>query len=302
MLFLGTTFFGARYTADPSPTLAKDVKDIHIENGTFDQLFVSKNPDLVVEDGYDDWYYDTVLNADFDNNSIDAGNSGFSLKNTDYVAIKCREVGTFDWITIFTKKINTVDDFKIVHNDYFRKSNTNYEYMVVSVCNGIENTYVSKEITSKFDGLYICDKNNIYGTLFNMDTINSTKSVDSKTLKMLNSPYPSIVTNSVANYEEGSASGSFIKFNQDNNTLDIHGGIEYRTQLKDWLNNRKPKILKFHDGRIWLVSIVNTISDSADTNNDIRNISFDWIEIGVSSDMETLYSCGLSDVGREWWY
>ena len=31
MLFLGTTFFGARYTVDPSPTMAKDVKNIFIE-------------------------------------------------------------------------------------------------------------------------------------------------------------------------------------------------------------------------------------------------------------------------------
>lgn len=49
MLFLGTTFLGARYVMDPSPTKAKDVKNIYINNGTFDQLFVSKNPDLKAE-------------------------------------------------------------------------------------------------------------------------------------------------------------------------------------------------------------------------------------------------------------
>ena len=89
MLFLGTTFLGARYVIDPSPTMTKNVKDIHIENGIFDQLFVSKNPDLNAREKYDDWNYDTVLNADYDD-KLDAGNSGFSLRNTEYVIIKCR--------------------------------------------------------------------------------------------------------------------------------------------------------------------------------------------------------------------
>lgn len=302
MLFLGTTFFGARYTVDPSPTTAKDIKNIYIENGTFDQLFVSKNPNLEVEAGYDSWDYDTVLNATFDDGTVDAGNSGFSLKNTDYVVVKCREVGLLDWIPIYQKKIDTVKDFKINIKDYFRKSNIQYEYMVVSVCNGIENTYVTREIKSEFNGLYICDKDNIYGTLYNLDSLDSTTNINATPLSLLNNKYASVVSNGIADYESGSASGAFIKFDQSNNTIDISAGIKYRNSLKNWLANKKPKILKFYDGRIWLVSITGNITDSTDTINDIRKISFDWVEIGNTENAETLYNCGLSTIGREWWY
>ena len=41
--------------------------------------------------------------------------------------------------------------------------------MVVSVANGTENTYVTSTIRSEFDGLFVCDKDNIYGTLYNLD-------------------------------------------------------------------------------------------------------------------------------------
>lgn len=302
MLFLGTTFFGARYTVDPSPTMAKDIKNIYIENGIFDQLFVSKNPDLTVENGYDEWDYDTILNAKFDDNTVDAGNSGFSLHNTDYILIKCREVGTFNWMPLYAIKIEKIEDFKISKKDFFRPSNKDYEYMVVSVCNGIENTYVSETVHSKFNGLYVCDKDNIYGTLYNLDDINPTRQNNSSTVNLLNSRYPIVVDNSVSNYEQGTASGAFLKLDQDNLTVDIAGGIKYRNDVKDWLNNKKPKILKFYDGRIWLISVSGNISDEADGHNDLRKISFDWIEIGNVNDKEVLYNSGLTNVGKEWWY
>ena len=301
MLFLGTTFLGARYVMDPSPTKAKDVKNIYINNGTFDQLFVSKNPDLKAENRFDDWDYDTILNADFDDGTLEAGNSGFSLRNTDYVVIKCRQVGDLKWRTIYTKKINVEEDFKINIKDYFEPSNTQLEYMVVSVCNGIENTYFTRELKSEFDGLFICDKNEIFGTLYNLDTMDTTRNTQSSTVDLLNSQYPTVISNGQSNYDSGTASGVFIKFNQDNHTIDIPSGLKYHSELKNWLANKKPKILKFHDGRIWLISVTGGITDSGDSINSLRKISFDWVEIG-KPDSETLYNCDLSDIGREWWH
>lgn len=300
MLFLGTTFFGAKYTIDPSPLLAKDLFDITLRDGVYDQLFISKNPDIELEEGYDTWDRNSSLKADF-NNSLEAGNSLFSLSNTDYIIIKCREVGTFDWTPIYLKQIKKVNDFKINFNDYYRASNKSYEYSVTSVCNGIENSYISSEVRSEFDGLFICDKDNIYGTLYNLDTIDTTRNMETSTLNLLNSSYANIVSNSKINYDSGTASGVFIKFDQEHNTIDIPAGIEYRGNLKNWLNNKNPKILKFHDGRIWLIGITGNLTDSADNVNNIRKISFDWVEIG-KIDSETLYNSNLSDIGKEWWY
>lgn len=302
MLFLGTTFFSGRNTIDPSPTKAKDIHNISIQNGTHDQLFVSKNPNLSVENGYDDWDFDTVLNADYDKGNPDAGNSGFSLNNTDTVVVKCREIGTMDWITIYTKDIKSIEDFDIKISDYFRPSKLEFEYMVVSVCNGVENSYMTKDIYSEFECMCVCDKDNIYGTLYDLDFMDNTTEIKSNVLELLNSEYPNIVSNNSLHYEKGTTTGSFIKLNQDNGQVVLLSGLKYRDSVKKWLNNKRPKILKFYDGRIWLISVNGSISDNGKEHNDLRQLSFDWVEIGNVNDMETLYINGLSDVGKEWWY
>ena len=174
--------------------------------------------------------------------------------------------------------------------------------MVVSVANGTENTYVTSTIRSEFDGLFVCDKDNIYGTLYNLDYMDTTRSVVSNAVELKNNSYPMIVSNNTLNYDKGTASGAFIRFNQESMDVDLADGMQYREDVKNWLNNKCPKILKFHDGRIWLIGITSEISDSGDDHNDIRKLSFEWTEIGNAKEMETLYNCGLSDVGREWWY
>lgn len=302
MLFLGTTFFSGRHTIDPSPTVAQNIKEITLENSTVDKIFVSQNPDITYGEGYDTWDYDTVMSGDYEDGTLGVGNSGFALSNTDYIIIKVREKGTLDWVTIYAKKVNTTDDLAVHVQDFYRKSNVDYEYMLVSVCNGIENTYVTNEIHSEFNGLVVCDKNNIYGTLYNLDFIDTTRPVNSNIIERANNQYPVVVNNSISDYEQGSASGAFIKFNQDELSINIPEGVKHREEVKKWLNNRRPKILKLYDGRIWLVSVTGSINDTADTINDVRKLSFDWTEIGDTESMEDMYNSGLSDVGKEWWY
>lgn len=303
MLFLGTTFFAGRYTLDPTPALksSQPITQIAIQNGTFDQLFVSKNPDLTVENGYDDWNYDTVLNANYDSN-LDAGNSGFSLRNTDVMLVKCREKGTMEWKTIYAKDINTIEDFHMYEIYKYAPSNFDGEWMLVSTCNGIENSYVIKECMSKFDGMYIVDKDNMYGTIFDLEYMDTTSNINSSVLETLNNQYASVINHSNVNYESSTAIGTFLKFNQETCQVDLSLGMKYREEFKRWLTNRKPKILKFPDGRIWLICVIGKPVDAAKGHVDLRQISFDWVEVGNVNDMKALYNSGLSNVGREWWY
>lgn len=303
MLFLGTTFFAGRYTLDPTPASksSQPITQIAIQNGTFDQLFVSKNPDLTVENGYDDWNYDTVLNAKYDSN-LDAGNSGFSLRNTEVMLVKCREKGTMEWKTVYAKDINSIEDFHMYEIYKYAPSNFDGEWMLVSTCNGIENSYVIKECMSKFDGMYIVDKDNMYGTIFDLEYMDTTSNINSSVLETLNNQYASVVNHSSVNYESSTAIGSFLKFNQDTCQVDLSLGMKYREEFKRWLTNKKPKILKFPDGRIWLICVIGKPTDMAKGHVDLRQISFDWVEVGNVKDMKTLYNSGLSNVGREWWY
>ena len=77
--------------------------------------------------------------------------------------------------------------------------------------------------------------------------------------------------------------------------------MKYRQQIKDRLANKKPLILKIHDGRIWVIRVVETPADNMDGHKDLRQINFSWVEVGDINDMRTLYLNGLSDVGAEWW-
>lgn len=302
MFFIGTTFFSGRNTLDPAPAQTTKIKQMSIQNGIYDQVFVSKNPDLSVESGYDPWDFDTILNADYSDGTPDAGNCGFSLHNTDYVIIKKRKKGTMDWMTIFAREIHTVEDFYIHIKDFFNPNGAELDYMLVSVCNGIENSYVLKDVTSCFEGMCICDRDNIYGTIYDLDYMDTTVNNSSQVIELLNSRYPAVVSNSPTHYESSTAVGSFIRFDQETQRVEVNAGIDYRDNVKQWLNNRKPKVLKFYDGRIWLIRISGPVSDAGRDHNDLRQLSFEWVEIGNVNDMKSMYECGLSDIDRKWWY
>lgn len=301
MVFLGTTFFSGKHALDPTPTKQENITQIALQNGTFDQLFVSKNTDLTIDNIYDDWNYDTVLNAHY-NDTFDAGNSGFSLSNTDVMLVKCREKGSMEWKTIYTKDINAIDDFHLHEAYKYGAANTDYEFMLVSTCNGIENSYVLRECRSEFDGMYICDKDNMYGTIYDLEYMDTTANINNSVLELMNSRYANVISHAETNYESSSATGSFLKINQDNCTVDLKLGTKHREELKKWLTNKKPKILKFYDGRIWLICVVGKPTDVAKGHIDLRQIKFDWVEIGNVNDMEDLYNNNLSDVERKWWY
>ena len=121
-------------------------------------------------------------------------------------------------------------------------------------------------------------------------------------LQLLNSKYVSVVSNSDINYESGSITGSFIQIDETSEEVKPHGGLQYRAQLKDRLVNKKPLILKISDGRIWMIQVTGTPSDSQKGHRDLRAITFEWVEVGDINDMKALYENGLSDVDARWWY
>ena len=50
-----------------------------------------------------------------------------------------------------------------------------------------------------------------------------------------------------------------------------------------------------------MIKVTGNINDSQGGHPNIRQISFEWIEIGDVNDMETLYNYGFSDVESRWW-
>ena len=119
--------------------------------------------------------------------------------------------------------------------------------------------------------------------------------------QLLNSKYMSVVSKSSLNCDSGSITGTFLKIDCGDNSVDRNGGLKYRNDVKDRLANHKPLILKIYDGRIWMINVTGNPTDTQGGHYDIRQISFEWIEIGDINDMRTLYNYGFSDVDSRWW-
>ena len=300
MIFLGTVFCSDGKSLLPPALTNKPLISLQVFDGVYNQIFLSTDTSVTVANLDDNWNLDTKMNAKFED-SLEAGNSGFSLHNTDHVVVRRREKGTLNWTVIYVKEVKTVDDFKIHLIDKYARSGVEYEYSVSSLINGMENSYVIENVYSEFEGYYITDKDCLYGTIYNVDGCDTTRNVSNQVLKMLNSKYMKVVSNSDINSDSGSITGAFFKIDEATGEVNNLEGLSYRNTFKDRLANKKPLILKVDDGRIWMIKLSGSINDTMDGHRDLRNITFEWSEVGDVNDMRTLYMNGFSDVDSRWW-
>lgn len=297
MIFLGTTFCSGRYSLTPPPLSTPILLAIQIFDGVYNHIYLSTNTSASIDDG---WNNDTLMDANFSDN-LDAGNSFFSLSNTDHIVIRRREAGTADWIIIHVQEVKSKDDFKVRLKDTYARAGVEYEYSISSYLNGVENNYLIKNVYSDFEGFYITDKDCLYGTIYDIDGCDTSRNITTQTLELLNSKYMSVVSNSALNCDSGSISGTFLKMNDDEVTLNQQESLSFRNNFKNRLANKKPLILKIDDGRIWMIRVSSSPNDTVGGHRNIRQIHFEWVEIGDVNDMKTLYMNGFSDVDSRWW-
>lgn len=299
MIFFGTAFCSDGNSLFP-PTIKNNVLlAIQIFDGTYSQLYLGTDTSITIHDLNNEWNFDTKINANFDG-GFDAGNAGFSLKNTDHVVVRRREFGTMDWTVIHVQEVEDVEDLNVHIIDKYARSGVEYEYSVSSFVNGVENSYIVNNVYSEFEGYYITDKDCLYGTIYNMDGADTTRNVTRQVVEMLNSKYMNVVSNSATNCDSGSITGAFFKVDAEGQ-IDQEASLRDRNAVKNRLANKKPLILKVGDGRIWMIKASGTVSDTMDGHRDLRNITFEWVEVGDVNDMKTLYMNGFSDVDQKWW-
>lgn len=303
MIFLGTTFCSGKNSLLSFPIPKNEISELTLYNGEYKHFYLSskynETEDVLNEN---DWNKNTLMHVDFTKGTFEAGNTGFNLTNTEYIVIRRREKGANNWNTLYVREINDdINNFSFTYKDTYNRANTIYEYCVSSYLNGVENCYIIKDVESMFAGYYIVDKDSIYGTQYNVDGCNTTRNVNVQTLELINSQYYHTASNSVLNCDSGSISGVFFKVDQENNELDRNASLIYRNDLKNRLATHKPLILKNDDGRIWLIRVSGSPTDSYGGHRDVREINFEWVEIGDCNDMKTMYNAGLTNVDSRWW-
>ena len=293
MYFCGQTFYRDDKCFNSSMVDITKINSIILDSGIYDDLFVTKNYNKEITNSSKEWDFDTILHAMFNNNLL-AGNIEFALNTVSSIRIKQREKGKFDWITIYDIPINSIEDLNFVRTYKYCKGNTNYEFAVVPVLNNtIEGNMSIVECESKFTGAYLMERDSSIQMVVNLESTQQ-RNHSSTTIQTLGRTKPFYITNGMSNYESGSINVVFIQF--DNCEPNTKTGAKYRKEIYDMLTNKKPKILKFDDGRTYIIGITDAISQSSDIDIPVSTIT--WTEIGDIDSEEDLYENDFLDWGE----
>lgn len=294
MIFLGYAFAGGIYSLDSTPITQRDNTSIVISNGIFGELYATSKTEGYSTVIPEDWSFDTLFHARFDGNLL-AGNVNFAASEVKLLRLKRRIKGKSQWTTIYEQIIKSAEDFSFEWLDKTARANTTYEYTIVPVFDKVEGSLFTNEITTDFNGLFIMDKDNIFATELDV-VISEKRNKPRNIITTINRKYPYVISNGSNDYDSGSVSAQWLEYDYRDDSWDNDNRYDYVRNLKDFLNNGSAKLLKYEDGRMWLIDISSSeIVDSEDDGRLQVHTSFDWVEIGDCDSGVDLYYNNLID-------
>lgn len=296
MIFLGyRSGLGDIHSGDETSTNIINITNLKEQNAIVDDSFITKSVSSFTAPLDKSWDFDTILHAAYQGNLL-AGNIDFVVSQVSSMRIKRREKGTYTWTTLFQIPINSIDDLSFERFDRYCKANTEYEYALIPVINGVEGSLSINSVLSTFDGIVLSEIDKTFQTPLDAKCVRQ-KNRSSQIINTLDGKYPVVVINSQNCYDSGTASGVFLQFNDNVCEFDIENGWKYRDYFMDFLLDGKPKFLKMYDGRAWIVSIVDVPSEDGSGNHTKITTSFSWVEIGDVNSTQDLNDNGLIDIG-----
>lgn len=295
MTILGLDMYGDGNDYTPSGGTAS-LSTISFENGKYDWVYLSNQPDEFSNSNSVDWTENTLFFASFDGQSLDGSNFQYG-SNVASVKLKRREVGYENkpWTLVYEYRISE-DGLNFMYNDYFaRGRNTEFEYSLTPVSrDGVELPCIKTTVQSDFSGAVISDGQTSYHILLDPEITETERNRQSSVVTTLNSKYPFIFFGGKSNYTTGSFSGTAIRY-LGNDQFDVAQSHWYREDMIDWLTNGDPKILKIQDGRIWMVTVNGNVKASNASHPDKVSLSFDFTEIGNVNDESDMINQGFTN-------
>lgn len=280
---------------DPYASNIEQLNSVMIENAMYDNLFITQDTtspyDITIPEQWDIY---TILLANF-NNNLSGGSVDYSLEDIDSIRIKRRKLGSFNWETIFQKKIDTLNDLIFSGEDYFAINETEYEYAWVPVLANTEGNYIIEQIESKFRGVYVADADTIYKLSAGVGYGPSEQTQLVSIYNPLGKKYPIYVSNGATNYQTGSLTAKIIGNYDNTHVFNRKEMVEQKNALLKWLTNKRAKVLKDFNGNIWLIYITGSPSVTYNTQwgNNMMEISFQYGEIGDVDDGNSMRNVGL---------
>ena len=295
-MIFGYTFASGKDSMRPSPTPGNSITTVRVSNGVVDEVYMESDVMTYSTAFPTQWNFKTAFDAKF-NGDLLAGNTLFAAKEVASLRLKRRKKGKSAWDTIYEQTVNG-DATKLNFTFYDKtcRANTSYEYTIVPVIGQVEGNFYTNEIKTNFVGLYLMDSNYIYQTELDVN-ISPKRTKPRNVISTINRRCPYVVSNGAINYENGTVSAQWVSYDQLTDVWDIDGQREYLTGFEDFLNNGQPKIMKYEDGRMWLIEVSSSDITQAEEYSVAQvHTSFDWTEIGDADSMSDLYLHGLSDV------
>lgn len=267
------------------------VDKLYMESGTKD--------DIASWDGSfpTEWGWDTLMQADF-NDSLYAGSVNYSIDVVSEIRIKRRKKGDTRWKTLYIKKTDKISDFQFSYIDYLAAGNSTYEYMLVPLVTGEEGAATVVEIESEFRDFYIIDRNQSYHIV--LDATNDIQyNVESSAQTTIARKYPFIIKNGSVGYYSGTVKATFLELVDCE--WDVENGAHFRKLVDQFLANDNVKILKDEIGNIWLIMVVDSISQDCGDGILYPVHSFSWTECGDAEGIGDLYDNGFinTQIDRE---
>ena len=294
--FVGYNFFADVNALDSAPSSVDNITSTQLSNAIFDHFNVTKNTNtLFSTDIPANWDYDTILDASFDG-VLNAGNVDFLVDKISAIKIKRRAQGTFNWLTLKTIPVDNIEDLTFVFNDFLNGYGITYEYALVPVLNDIEGNYIINSVFSQFNGVFIGDAEKTFKFLYDVEYGSNARNQQVGTFQPLGKQYPIIVANGLLSYESGSVSATILNDDyEDTGIIDPSAIVQKKTIIKDYLTNKKAKLLKDFNGNVWLCMVTDNVQVTYRTGSamSIPQIQFNWVQIGDANNQSDLYANGV---------
>lgn len=296
MFFCGLCTTGYKHSADNTYAITDDAEALIVEHGIFDQLYVTRATEDQNED-FPSWDYDTIMNAVF-NGDLRGGNIVYMINQISSIRIKRRRTGSYKWITLFDIPINVPDDLEFERYDRYAANGVSYEYALVPVIDNKEGYVNKNSITPRFVGCYLFEKDNGYSTDLEFTKGTITRNHQTNVITTLGNKYPFVINNGIADYDSGQFTMMFLP-KDTTGDYTTENAYQYREEIKAFLNDGKPKIMKVTDGRIWMVCTTDGVSEDNDSIEGYVHHSFSWVEVGDPESSSDLYDNNFIDCNVE---
>ena len=282
-----------------------------LKNSIVNEFYITRNVTQGMLTDFPQWDNSTLLLCNF-NNNIQAGNVDWLMGSINKIKLKRKLTSdtTNNWITLLIKDVDTPYDLSFTYRDYYLTSNDKYTYAMIPCNNDDEQSYMYTEVDTKFNGLFISDKDQTMKLYSNYGISSAQDNALIGLIQPYQSQFPIVIKNPHVKYRTATVEGDILGLNynaDEDNCIQTNFELTDKTRLdisleaEKWTNflcNGKTKIVRDWNGNIMMAQVTTPPSRTYDkiSGNSKPTMSFGITEVGKFDSQADLYKHGLLDI------